>query len=430
MISDHPTTSIIISVGPGYDRYVDVAYHSAVTQCMEVLVVWDACEIPQRFLGRPGQISVNNLNIQKTRRAGLDRATGTTILFLDADDVLPEGFVASAVQQLLEATEADDRVAGVYPEIKYFDMATGHHIGGFKAKAWDRLQMECDNLVAISTLVWAHALRANWWKDSNNTVLEDHCMWMSLVNNGWILIPGCGLELHVRTHSDSVMNVLASKVYPEAYDVHNQQITVALILKGDFHSWLQLAEWLDELPTNARLVLYDASGNDRFHQVMRDFSWKMRDVRLAAAPIKYPGMSDESYTCAVYSKVIQETETPFLLMLNDQGVPRHDAVTTIQELAAGFEKDVAAVFATPLDADQQHSVPTRHRDVDFASLDCMLARTRVLRRTPLAIEGAEAFDARLWRKIRGRGFRLRQSTYTYCVPVCQCLPVLRDQPED
>lgn len=426
MNSDRPTTSIIISVGPGYDRYVDDAYHSAVSQCMEVIVVWDSCEIPQRYLNCPGQISVNNRNIQRTRRAGLDRATGDTILFLDADDVLPDGFVTSAVQQLLEATASDGRVAGIYPDIKYFDMVTGESIGEFKAKAWDRLQMECDNQVAISTLVWAHALRANWWENSDNTVLEDHSMWMSLVRNGWVLVPGRRLELHVRTHSDSVLNVLASKVYHEAYDVHNQQITVAVVLKGGVRSWGQLGEWLEGLPKNSQLVLYDASCSNRFQRMVRDFAWTTRDVRFSAAPIRYPGMNEESFNCSVYNKIIHETQTPFLFTLSDQNIPNQDAFTTIKELAAGFEKDVAGVCAVSLDTNQQRCVSTcRFDDVDAANFECMLVRTRVLHRAPLAITENEAFEARLWQMIRRSGFRLRLSARTHTIPLCRQLLILR-----
>lgn len=426
MNSDRPTTSIIISVGPGYDRYVDVAYHSAVSQCMEVIVVWDSCEIPQRYLNCPGQISVNNLNIQRTRRAGLDRATGATILFLDADDALPDGFVASAVQQLLEATASDGRVAGIYPDIKYFDMVTGESNGEFKARAWDRLEMECDNQVAISTLVWAHALRASWWENSDNTVLEDHSMWMSLVNNGWVLVPGRCLELHVRTHSDSVLNVLASKVYHEAYDVHNQQITVAVVLKGDVRSWGQLAAWLEGLPKNSRLVVYDASGSNRVQRMVRDYTWTARDIRFSAAPSRYPGMNDESFACSIYSKIIHETQTPFLFTLSDQCIPNQDAFTTIKELAAGFEKDVAGVCAISLDANQQRCVSScRFDDVDAGNFECMLARTRVLHRAPLAITGDDAFETRLWQMIRRSGFRLRLSARTHTVPLNRQVLILR-----
>lgn len=100
-----PRVSIVIT-SYNLNRYLPIAFNSAITQADEVVVI-DDCGTEDAASALPDSARVvrtpHNLGLSGARNYGASLATGKYLLFLDADDMLAE----NAVQRLSLALDAD-----------------------------------------------------------------------------------------------------------------------------------------------------------------------------------------------------------------------------------------------------------------------------------------------------------------------------------
>lgn len=386
--------SIIITVGPGYERYAEKAIRSAVTQTgpnrCEVIVVWDGSQDPDDvLLPAYRSYSVEFRNVQKSRRFGVEKARGRYTLFLDADDWLPEGFVAEALEQLQHAEAQDHRVAGVYPSAEYVDLKTGTVESRVPARSWDRTLLDAANFLVISTLCRTEELRNARWGGSDMRTLEDHEMWLSVVERGVRFVPGLGLTLNVGLHEDSLSRKVVHKDYADLHAIASKPITMILIgaaKESAFYKWSKF------LPNHCRRTLHIAR-DDGFWDSL--------------------------------NQAIQDARTPFVWIIDGDVLPQMSARDALQELAAGFEADVAAVCgltgSRAIDTDQ------RFATIDGSGFSCVLARTRALQDAgPLyAPTEAEPWpDQRFWARVYFAHNRVRVANRVPCAHVDRQLEIL------
>lgn len=442
------SVSIVIPCGPGYSQWVYEAAESAKRQGegVEVIVVFDSCE-PIRLPTQVRSYSVRYKSVQRTRRYGLQKATGEAILFLDADDILPPGVALKAAQQLKDAHERDPRVAGVYPNASYANIVTGVPVGGNRmAPEWNRDQFERLCFMVISTMTLRRALLASWNSTHSHIVLEDHAMWMDLVRDGWIFQKGVDLWLRVRVHPDSLSQSQAAKSYPISMDIARKPITLFSALSGRATVWPRLRDWIKATPENVRIVLCDDSNSVEFSREIRSTDWGSRDVRiyqsrLAGGPLVGDdrellevARAVESRVCRIYNAAIQECRTDFLLFLEDDVIPQMSPAATIGELARGFQSSVAAVsgvYRSRYDGevlawtgDSRHNrtrLNERTHDpytaIDGCGFGCVLARTASLRKAPLSVPSGDWFDPFFWNALRRTGEVLHLANRVRCVHV-------------
>lgn len=448
---EHIRVSIIITCGPGYDRWVNDAIKSALCQGpdVEVIVVYDRCHAPPEKWDTVKTRHIDAGNVQQARRTGLLAAQGEAILFLDADDILPNGFVREGLKVLTAETQKDPRVAGVYPNATYVDASHQYTTTrpNLRAPDWDRGEFERRNFMVISTLTWAVALRGSWHQTSDHVVLEDHAMWSQLVADGWEFRPQRNYSLIVRTHADSLSQSQASPDYSVSFDIANQPITVFVAVSGREHCLDRLIAWLQGLPGNCRLVLANNSGDTRVYHRLRQVNWQNYDVRIYEEPA-IRGLADqdrknkavsravELKVCSIYNRAAQETRTPFLLTIEDDVIPTLTPTEAIAELAAGFiGPQVAAVGGLYRSRYAPHNIiawhaneknstqlvttrsANRHTRIKGTGFGCLLIRTPILRLAPLAVPQDEWYDPYFWDRIAHLGYHLHLANRLTCIHV-------------
>jgi peptidoglycan/xylan/chitin deacetylase (PgdA/CDA1 family) len=417
--------SIIVTVGPGYEKFAAAAIESAARQgtigaSCELIVVWDGSDDPGDIPLPPRSsyesIFVDVRNVQKARRIGLERARGRYTLFLDADDQLPDFFVEVAISQLRAAEERDPRVAGIYPSAEYADVVTGEARERVIARAWDRTLFDSANFMVISTLVRTEDLRTAAWGGSDMRTLEDHQMWKAVVDRGVRFIPGDDLWLSVGVHENSLSRTVVHSEYAELHAIAAQPITAALLIRDLRRGKLAL-NWLWDLPPNVRTVVFDLTGCVRLEWDEEAEPVRHPDVRV----VHCVGLSVEEIT----NRAIQETVTPLILLLDDENLPQMKAGDALAELAAGFEDDVGAVCG--LTGSRTLDTGSRFASINGSGFSVVLARTRALQEAgPLyASTPAEPWpDARFWAAFYFGRYRVRVANRVPCAHVDRRLEIL------
>jgi peptidoglycan/xylan/chitin deacetylase (PgdA/CDA1 family) len=417
--------SIIITVGPGYEKFAAAAIESAARQgtigaSCELIVVWDGSEDPGGIPLPPHtsyeSIFVDFRNVQKARRAGLERSRGRYTLFLDADDQLPDFFVEVAISQLRAAEERDPRVAGIYPSAEYTDVITGEARERVVARAWDRTLFDAANFMVISTLTRTEDLRLAAWGGSDMRTLEDHQMWKSLVDRGVRFIPGVDLWLSVGVHENSLSRTVVHTEYSELHAIAAQPITAVLLLR-DLRRGKIALDWLWTMPPNVRTVVCDLTGCVRLEWDEEAEPARHPDVRV----VHCVGLSAEEIT----NRAIQETVTPLILFLDDEILPQMKAGEALAELAAGFEDDIGAVCG--LTGSRTVDTSRRFATVNGSGFGCVLARTRALQEAgPLyASTAVEPWpDVRFWASFYFGRYRVRVANRVPCAHVDRRLEIL------
>lgn len=352
-----PDVSIVITCGPGYERWVPFAIMSAMRQrsalvTVEVIVLFDNNKCVLSEVPGVRYFNVCFGNVSKTRHRGLQVSNGKAILFLDADDTLPDNFVATAYQQLQEATAVDPRTAGIYPDVLYYDMDQKTPPVERPAAAWSKDQFERENFIVISTLTWAYALMASWqdWQPTQlHSVNEDYLMWSYLVQAGWVFVPGRNFKLIVGTHADSLSRLNVSDQYHVRYAVADQPVTAVLHFEHTPGHKLveQYCDWLaglQGLGIDGRLCVLVES----YDAVVDDWFRSSQDVGMVSITHTQPppALRIGTNTAHIRNQLIQTINTPYTLLLPADTVPDKPVKHILQTLAAGFQNDVSGVVAT------------------------------------------------------------------------------------
>lgn len=372
--------SIIITCGPGYDRWVSDAVASALIQGpgVEIVVVFDRCFPPRTW---PGVVAlqIDAGNVHTARRTGYLASTGDAVLFLDADDMLPWGFIDSATTQLVAATADDSRVVGIYPSAEYSRIDTGETQRHWDAPPWSLLAFECENFLLISTLVWRKALQSALREDFTHDQLEDYAMWRAVVQAGGIFRRGEYLKLHVRTHPDSLTNAHASRSYSRAHDLQRQGNTVFAVV-SDLPGAIRIAKWLPFLQDGSRVVICVIGNADLYTHVSIHMASLHPDLRV------FRGTETTEETL----RAVHDCPTPFITLVDPEHAP-----ATPPDLTRGFEGDVAAVGWAG-------GSKSAH-DTTFLGPGVIMARTKAVQQVAIPVT-----DIRIWRNLIAAGWRVRE----------------------
>lgn len=132
---DQPTVSIII---PAYnaEKYIQETLESILAQdypALEVLVIDDGsidntASIVKSFSddSRVQYIYKTNSGTAKTRNAGIQKASGKFLMFVDSDDILPVGAISILAKEL---SSLDKAYGLVYGQMERFDDVTYESLG-------------------------------------------------------------------------------------------------------------------------------------------------------------------------------------------------------------------------------------------------------------------------------------------------------------
>lgn len=429
-MGERVSAAIIITCGPGYDRWVRDAIQSAVEQegFPEIVCVFDKCEPISDLPGRVKPLRVDHGSVQLARRAGAAATTGEVLFFLDADNAYSgKRFVIDAVQQLRAASAIDKRVAGLSVDIEYHDMAwkpKGHTL---VTPDWDRERFDRENFLDASVPVWRHALEASWHTTQGNGSHEDYHTWRQLVLDGWTFSKGKGLTLRYRFCPDSSSSQPGQGNYAARYRLHEQPLTMFVPLSGRSWAWPAMRDWLAEFAAtdrgkSIRLVLADTSGDDQFGAMIRRDAGELpfEEVRVYRQSVASPGLADADrfkheravqLACArIYNRFAQECQTHLALIIEDDILPQLSGEETLRKMIDGMGehhvgmsgvyhdrrnggvnswssangKQVQRLTTAQVDAAGEGYLP-----IKGTGFGCLLIRRETLRAAPLALPPGE-----------------------------------------
>jgi len=221
-----------------YARFLKQALDSALNQTgvpFEVIVVDDgSSDATPEILGGYGSkiklLSQNNQGLSAARNAGYSLAKGEYVVFLDADDLLPRGYLVSQSALL----QADPDVDMVVCRSFFFEKtdAKGQPL---KTGRWGLYRKDLDVHLCHFNIAPPHALmlrrraldRVGLF-DTSLKACEDHDMWFRVAFSGAKLKINPDLEVPYRRHPGSISQHLENQWLHDA-ELH---LRIACALKG------------------------------------------------------------------------------------------------------------------------------------------------------------------------------------------------------
>jgi hypothetical protein len=162
------------------------------------VVVFDACEPPAWFAEKSHWKAMrgNWHHSNPARNLGLTAGSSPWIVWFDADNLMPAGYLASYCEQ---AAKAAPRVALLFPDIQYMDVQTNPtrllHTGEY-----DYWRLREDNFIDTSSCWRRTAVeRVGGWPYVEG--MDDWALAMALTREGWTAQHSTGPSILMREHS-------------------------------------------------------------------------------------------------------------------------------------------------------------------------------------------------------------------------------------
>ncbi len=183
--------SVII---PTYNNaeFLSQAIESVIAQThkdIEIIVVDDGStdntrDVMQGYAGRAIYIRQENAGPSKARNAGILRAKGEYIAFLDADDV----WFPNKIEEQLKTLQIDSNIALIYSQAVVFNSHTGRELGIspkkiFSGNVFDALLSESGPIVLSSVIVRSRVLDEAGIFDESLINGEDQHLWLRIAKN-------------------------------------------------------------------------------------------------------------------------------------------------------------------------------------------------------------------------------------------------------
>lgn len=154
------------------------------------------------------------------RNAGIEKARGKYLIFLDSDDLIQKEFVKIAVEKL----ESNEEIACVYGDLEYF----GEKSGFRKQSPMNTVQMCMFNTLAVCTVIRRDTVISAGCFDTrlSRQGLEDWELWLRLLSKGceFLYLPVQSFKIRVtsvsRTHISANPNLNNLKEYIQSKHIH------------------------------------------------------------------------------------------------------------------------------------------------------------------------------------------------------------------
>ncbi|MBV9282264.1 MAG: glycosyltransferase, partial [Chloroflexi bacterium] len=229
----------------------------------ERVVAFDRCEPA----GLPGphwrSVTGNWGHPSLARNAGLAATTAPWVLFWDADNVMPEGYIAAMLQGI---SSGSPHLAILYPDIQFCDeRLTPREL--CRMPNWDYWDMRARNCVDTAAAWRREALEiVGGWPVRTDCGLEDYVLAMDVTKAGWKAARVGAPPVLMRTHPHSRTQGMARAGQLEATIWRARSLAIVSLLAGRDDL---LGQWLSflleaELPAKAALYVVDNSGRPEF----------------------------------------------------------------------------------------------------------------------------------------------------------------------
>lgn len=205
------------------------------------------------------------------RNAGAKRTTAPYLVFLDADDVLPEGYL----KVLHDAIESDGRAAVAYPRHKTFGIRNND--GDFCDPYSHDALLRTNYIVSCSMMKRAALEAVGGW-DVDLPCYQDWDLWLRIAAQGWQMTAAPSVCVDVRTHPDSLTSMTMTRAKWYQAIMQRQPVTVFVpfgpgrpirgkrffdVLRDGGLNWAQTT-----------VVFYDNAHDRKVSKMLRDYLGK------------------------------------------------------------------------------------------------------------------------------------------------------------
>ena len=338
----------VVIVGRNYGRYLPDALTSVLQQDpapAEVIYVDNASTdgSVQYALSRGVKSMVvgpQERHICVCRNRGLAYTSAPWLLFLDADDVIPQGYLGKLYEH-----NADPRVGIVYPQFSTFGLADSVGVSDFN-------DMYRSNYIAGQSLVRRRAIEAVGGY-AQLQCFQDWDLWLRIINEGWLTAQAKVLYEH-RTHADSLTSLSTKRGAGYQTVLRRQPITLFTPFgPGGPTRGADYFRTLEHLGVDwdrTTLFFYDNTGStitaDRLKGYLRDCPargtiYYRDDTRVSFTDLHTRVEVVPERMAEIWTRMGQMIHTPFVLSLEHDMDPylSHSA----PKLYEGLAPDVDAV---------------------------------------------------------------------------------------
>lgn len=354
--------AVIITCHEAYLRWLPPALASIDQQVpapLERVVVFDGCE-PPAFVNHSWRCITGNWGHPSgSRNAGLRATTASWLIFLDADNFAPSGYLA-AIQRSISM--AAPNVGIVYPDIQYCDEALEPK-RLWKMPAWDYWGMRAQNCVDTSSAWRREAIElAGGWSLGDYGAHEDYALALDITAAGWRAVRLDGPAIHMREHADGRLNQRRRDegVLTDLWKVRS--LGIVSLLAGRMSMLDKWTQFLltAELPPKTALYIVDNSGDSNFTRRALDSCIRIAaqrtlrhlDYALAGQPYKpdpselYLTKRRHLHVARLYAAVLPRVTEDLVLTLEDDVEPPSDAVRRLgEEIGYPLRGNIGAVAA-------------------------------------------------------------------------------------
>jgi hypothetical protein len=354
--------AVIITCHKPYFRWLPEAMASIDQQVptpVERVIAFDGCT-PPPFINQDWQCITGNWGHPSGgRNAGLKVTAAPWLIFLDADNVAPRGYLAALKWAI---SMAAPNVGIIYPDILYCD-ETLEPRALRNMPIWDYWRMREQNCVDTSSAWRREAIElAGGWSLGNYGAHEDYGLALDITAARWKAVHLEGPAIRMREHADGRLNQRRRDggVLTDLWKARS--LGIVSLLAGRMSSLDRWTQFLltAELPPKTALYIVDNSGNSNFTRRALDACMRVAAQRalchLDYALIGQPYKSDVSemylakrrhlHVAGLYSKVLPRVTEDLVLTLEDDVEPPLDAVRRLGE-EFGYPKIGAVAAAYP-----------------------------------------------------------------------------------
>jgi Glycosyl transferase family group 2 len=309
----------------------------------ERIVIFDGCAapdwLPDGWRSQTGHWG----HPSGARNAGVAATTAPWLIFLDADNVMPDGYLAAAGGAI---AAAPPEVGIVYPDIEYVD-ASLTSLRRWTMPAWDYWSLRQQNCVDTAS-TWRRAaveIVGGW---PPGAYLEDYHLALAITAAGWTAIRMDGPAILIREHGHdrrTAHRQRTASLLTHLWQARSLAIVSLLAGRG----WL-LDRWtrflLDaELPPRTALYIVDNGGDRGFSRRVRDAAELIAaerglthlDIATTGAP--YPALELEHYlakrrhlhVAQLYAATFPRVHEDLVYTLEDDVEPPLDAIRVLGE---------------------------------------------------------------------------------------------------
>lgn len=428
-----PVSVAIIS--HNYGRFLQEAIDSVrLNTPAEIVVIDDSSTDETREVAERNKLRYirhEGHDVFQSRQLAFSAMAQRYVVFLDADDKLPEGYLKNAVEML----DADSTLGIVYSDLQHFGDSSGYtHCGN------DGKHIEHENYIHAGSVarraaieMSGHFRRPGIPQDINT---QDWILWRDVMRCGWKAAKNPHAYMY-RKHGESMMARQNRPTYYDAARLADETVTIVVPLSGRDTSklwdWLLTQTWPRE---KTRLLFVDTVREARHGAELAKWL-PYRNVSCLQLPVGRRGLADEdrknpqtrrevqSAVAELYAKLRNEVATEYCLILEDDVTP--DQPDAIEQLMRQMDERTAAVSGVywsrympsylAWDRVQKYrqSLGTGVETVHGTGFGCLLLRRSVWQEAAITTDGTNGdYDPAFFDSVAELGFSAKINWHVLC----------------